>query len=102
MLEMVILETMENLLSKTPQEGRIVLEESGCLAKLEDLCYDQNQDVSAMASSLIDTYFSSEINEQEENDSIGPCIVSQNGSHSEDSAKAFNFRPVEQQIEFKF
>lgn len=102
MLEMVILETMENLLSKNPHEGRVVLEESGCLGKLEELCYDQNQDVSAMASSLIDTFFSSESNDHDESESIGPSIVSQNGLNSEGSSKAFNFRPVEQGVEFKF
>ncbi|KAF1782594.1 Atypical Arm repeat [Phytophthora cactorum] len=84
MVELVILEAIESLLQKDPQEGRIAVEESGCLTKIEELSYDQNDDVSSMASQLIDTWFDNEGDEVDA--TLAPAVVG-----SEQTGEALNF-----------
>ncbi|RLN50689.1 hypothetical protein BBJ28_00026533 [Nothophytophthora sp. Chile5] len=95
MVELVILEAVESLLQKDPNEGRVAVEESGCLAKIEELCYDQNDDVSSMASQLIDTWFE---NDGEEADAtLAPAVVA-----TEQAGEALNFQPVQGDVQFNF
>ncbi|CAI5743464.1 unnamed protein product [Peronospora destructor] len=95
MVELVILEAVESLLQKDPQEGRIAVEESGCLAKIEELSYDQNDDVSSMASQLIDTWFDSEVDETDL--TLAPAVV-----RSEQIGEKLNFQPVQSDVQFNF
>ena len=95
LVELVILEAVESLLQKDPQEGRLAVEESGCLAKMEELSYDQNDDVSSMASQLLDTWFD---NEDDETDpTLGPAVV-----ESEQTGAALGFQPVQSDVHFNF
>ncbi|CAI5718763.1 unnamed protein product [Hyaloperonospora brassicae] len=95
LVELVILEAVESLLQKDPQEGRLAVEESGCLAKIEELSYDQNDDVSSMASQLLDTWFD---NEDDETDpTLGPAVV-----ESEQTGAALGFQPVQSDVHFDF
>ncbi|KAG6623085.1 putative importin subunit alpha [Phytophthora cinnamomi] len=95
MVELVILEAIESLLQKDPQEGRIAVEESGCLEKIEELCYDQNEDVSGMASQLIDTWFDNAGDEADA--TLAPAVVG-----SEQTGEALNFQPVQGDVQFNF
>ncbi|KAI9908912.1 hypothetical protein PsorP6_014530 [Peronosclerospora sorghi] len=97
MVELVILEAIESLLQKDAQQGRIAVEESGCLAKIEELSYDPNEDVSSMAAHLIDTWFEHE-DEQHADATLAPAVVEsdQTGDH------ALAFQPVQGNVQFHF
>ncbi|CAH0517408.1 unnamed protein product [Peronospora belbahrii] len=95
MVELVILEAVESLLQKDPQEGRIAIEESGCLAKIEELSYDQNEDVSSMALQLIDTWFDGEVDETDS--TLAPDVLG-----SEQTGETFTFQPVQGDVQFNF
>lgn len=100
MVELVILEAIDSLLTKNPGEGRIAVEESGCLGKIEELCYDQNSDVSEMASQFIDKWFG-DAHEDESDLSLAPAVVvTEDGSAS--GAAALNFQPVQGDVQFNF
>lgn len=92
MVELVILEAIESLLNKYPDEGRISVEESGCLSKIEELCYDDNSDVSNMASQLIDTWFSNDADDEATDASIAPAVVTDSASGA---APTFAFQPAQ-------
>lgn len=95
MVELVILEAIESLLQKNPPEGRVAVEESGCLAKIEELSYDQNDDVSSMASQLIDTWFDKEENEVDT--LLAPSVV-----RYDHTGDALTFKPVKSDVQFNF
>ncbi|TDH73994.1 hypothetical protein CCR75_003636 [Bremia lactucae] len=95
MVELVILEAIESFLQKDPMEGRIAVEESGCLAKIEELSYDHNDDVSSIASQLLDTWFDNEGSEVSE--ALAPAIV-----RSENAGQALRFQPVQSDVQFHF
>ena len=95
MVELVILEAVESLLQKDPQEGRIAVEESGCLAKIEELSYDQNDDVSSMASQLIDTWFDNEVDDTDS--TLAPAVV-----RLEQTGEKLSFQPVQGAVQFNF
>lgn len=98
MVELVILEAIESLLAKNPTEGKIAVEESGCLAKIEDLCYDQNDDVSSTAAHLMDTWF--EDDAEEVDASLAPAVISTGQPGAEGAA--LNFQPVQGDVQFNF
>ncbi|RHY44054.1 hypothetical protein DYB30_005574 [Aphanomyces astaci] len=56
-LELVILEAISAVLDKGHDEAKVAVEESGCLKCVENLCYAANEQVSAAASHIIDTWF---------------------------------------------
>lgn len=97
MVELVILEAVESLLTKNPAEGKIAVEESGCLAKIEDLCYDQNDDVSSTAAHLMDTWFEDETEDTDA--SLAPAVV---GGQAGSEGAALNFQPVQGDVQFNF
>ncbi|CEG37816.1 importin alpha isoform 1 [Plasmopara halstedii] len=95
MVELVILEAIESLLQKDSQEGRIAVEESGCLAKIEELSCDQNDDVSSMASQLLDTWFDRE--EDEVDATLAPSVI-----RHEHTGESLNFKPLQSDVQFHF
>ncbi|DBA00054.1 TPA: hypothetical protein N0F65_003720 [Lagenidium giganteum] len=97
-VELVILQAIESLLTKIPTEGKIYVEESGCLSKIEDLCFDANEDLSAVASHIMDTWFGG-VNEEEADTSMGPAIVN---SATAGEGQAFSFQPVQSDVTFHF
>lgn len=97
MVELVILEAIESLLQKTQGDGRIAVEESGCLERIEALCYDQNDEVSRAASQLMDTWFADENEEEGDVAITGPAIV------GEGSEAQMSFQPVDgSNMQFNF
>ncbi|OQR99255.1 importin subunit alpha [Achlya hypogyna] len=66
MVELAVLEAVASVLqvgqdSNALDDARHAVEESGCAAALDDLCYDENEKVSEMASHIVDTWFSVEM-----------------------------------------
>uniref|UniRef100_K3WW95 IBB domain-containing protein n=1 Tax=Globisporangium ultimum (strain ATCC 200006 / CBS 805.95 / DAOM BR144) TaxID=431595 RepID=K3WW95_GLOUD len=105
MVELVILEAIDSLLSKNAQEGRIAVEESGCLGKIEELCYDQNSDVSEMASQFIDKWFGDD-NDEDTDVNLAPGVVTTEARNADGSVtastSALNFQPVQGNVQFNF
>lgn len=98
MVELVILEAVESLMTKNSAEGRVAVEESGCLSKIEELCYDENSDVSELASQFIDKWFGDE-HDEESDLSIAPAVT----MNADGSAATLSFQPVQQgDVHFNF
>ncbi|KAJ0401679.1 hypothetical protein ATCC90586_001485 [Pythium insidiosum] len=96
MVELVILEAIDALLQKTQPDGRFAVEESGCLSRIEDLCYDQNDEVSRAASQLMDTWFADQEADEADAAATGPAVVGEG-----DQAQV-SFQPVEGNVQFNF
>jgi importin subunit alpha-2 len=87
MLILVILEAITSILTVFDDQQKeqdtnikVLLEESGCLDKIEELCYDENEQVSEVAAQIIDTWFQKEEEEQVENDmTLRPPTTNENG-----------------------
>lgn len=98
MVELVILEAVESLMAKNPDAGRVAVEESGCLTKIEELCYDQNNDVSELASQFIDKWFGDE-HDEESDASVAPAVT----TSADGSTATFTFQPAQQgDVTFNF
>jgi importin subunit alpha-1 len=67
-VELVVLEAIQSVLEKGHDAGRIAVEESGCMKAIDELCYHDNDDVRVAASHIMDTWFSSDMNEEENDD----------------------------------
>ncbi|KDO33037.1 hypothetical protein SPRG_01852 [Saprolegnia parasitica CBS 223.65] len=67
-IELAVLEAISNVLNVGQETGTIdsakqAVEESGCVVAIEDLCYDENDDVSAAASYVMDKWFTGDAND---------------------------------------
>ncbi|ETW01025.1 hypothetical protein H310_06659 [Aphanomyces invadans] len=73
-MELVILEGINAVLEKGKDDGKVAVEESGCLKCVENLCYAANEQVSAAAAHIIDTWFDGAMDDDVDGD-VAPAAV---------------------------
>ncbi|KAF0684752.1 Aste57867_23267 [Aphanomyces stellatus] len=83
-IELVILEALNSVLEKGQTEGKVAVEESGCLKCLESLCFAQNEQVSAAAAHIMDTWFDG-VMDDDDDAAMAPAIGDDN---------TLNFQPA--------
>ncbi|KAH9107798.1 hypothetical protein AeMF1_016924 [Aphanomyces euteiches] len=91
-MELVILEAINAVLEKGQTDAKFAVEESGCLKCLENLCYASNEQVSAAASQIIDTWFDGVTDDVDE--SMAPAV--------DESTNTLSFQPATAPTQFNF
>lgn len=57
---LLVLEAIERILNVNPEQNAILVDESDCIEKIEQLCYYENEQISNGANLIMETYFSNE------------------------------------------
>lgn len=96
-VSLLVLEALSSILRSGVKETgdpsllttyKTVIEEAGCIDKIEELCYDNTEEVSTMASVLLDNFFQDQDDEAQESNS---------GVETTEDKSMFVFKPVEAQ-----